>query len=304
MSQRIEGPTRTFTAGGALKANRRVRLSGGKLAYCGAADLDCLGNLQQEAFADGDVVAVRLVTAPGTDLYVASVAIDVGGTGYAAANGKIAATGTVPVCEAIEAATADLDVIEGVPNRGNPTAVARASLTQDNAAPYALPFSEFKVWDAPATNIVSATGANDDLALVYNTFLTGADTIETGDLKAAGATTRKVSFRHKLSPEYVAGQAITVRIKAGMKTTVAGVSATVDLEVARKAAPTVDICATAAQSINSLVGANKDFTLTPTDCVPGDILVGVISIAVNDAATGTAVIGQITDVSVLESIKG
>lgn len=166
-------------------------------------------------------------------------------------------------------------------------------------AEFAVRASDLRVWDAPSTVAVAATAANDDLAVVYNTFLTANPSIETGDLKAAGATTRKVGFEFRVPDNYVAGQAITLRINAGMKTTVAGVTATVDAQVARKAAPTVDICATAAQSINSLDAANKDFVLTPTNVVPGDVLQAVLSVAVNDAATGTAVIGKIYSVELI-----
>lgn len=160
------------------------------------------------------------------------------------------------------------------------------------------------MWDAPSTVAVAATAANDDLAVVYNTFLTAGPTIESGDLKNAGATTRKVGFEFTVPVEYVAGETMTLRINAGMKTTVASVSATVDAQVARRAAPTVDICATNAASINSLTAADKDFTLTPTNLVPGDILDVVLSVAVNDSGTGTAVIGQINTIKVLADIQG
>lgn len=304
MTQIIEGPKRTFTAGAAIEPNRRVKLSGGKLAYAGAADTVCIGTAAGRAFVDGDEIAVRLLNAEGTHPATASEAITAGATAYAAANGKVASTGTVVAGVVLQAATADGDVIELLPAPAPILGeVARASLTEDAAQPYPLLLEHAKVWDAPQTDI-PGTAASDDLAIVNNTFLTGAPTIETGDVKAGGAVSRKTRFAWTVPPEYVAGQPITLRANAGMKTTVADTSATIDFEVARRAAPSVDICATAAQSINSLTAANKDFTLTPTSIVPGDVLDIVMTVATNDAATGTAVIGKVNSVALLADIKG
>jgi hypothetical protein len=181
--------------------------------------------------------------------------------------------------------------------------VARATLRQESGVAHAIPLTALRVWDALQT-VLPGTAANDDLGLITNTFLTSAPTVETGDLKAAGATSRYARFQFAVPEHYVAGQAITLRVNAGMKTTVADTSATVDAFVVRVAAPGTDICATAAQSINSLTAANKDFTITPTNVVVGDILDVRVLLAVNDAATGTAVIGQINTISLLLATKG
>ena len=77
-----------------------------------------------------------------------------------------------------------------------------------------------------------------------------------------------------------------------------------DAQVARQAAPTVDICATNATTINSLTAANVDFTLTPTSVVPGDVLDVVLTVAYHDAASGTAVVGKINSIELLLDIKG
>jgi hypothetical protein len=71
-----------------------------------------IGTLTEASFADGDVRAVHLANAQGTCKMVASVAITSGDLVYAAAGGKVAATGTVVIGEAMEASTADGDVIE------------------------------------------------------------------------------------------------------------------------------------------------------------------------------------------------
>jgi len=302
-----EGPTKTFTASGALAIYRRVRLdANGELAYAGAADTDCIGITTRPAFAQGEKIAVWLLSSQGT-FPVTALAATTGRTLYAAANGMVDDSGSVLHGTALGAtglAGAINDVLEAVVS---PAAIigttARTALVQDDLAPYPVPVGQLRVWDAPSTVAVAATGANDDLAVVYNTFLTAGPTVETGDLKNT-TTTRKVGFEFVVPPEYVAGQTITLRANAGMKTTVASTSTTIDFEVARRAAPTVDVCATAAQSINSLTAADKDFTITPTNVVPGDILDVVSSVTVTDTATGTAVIGKINSIALLLDIKG
>jgi len=112
MSQFVETPTKAFTAGAAIAQHLRVKLSGGKLAAADAEDIE-LGTLEAAAFADGDVRAVRLRTAQGTVKMVASEAISQGAVVYGADSGKVsdAANGN-PIGIALEAATADSDVIE------------------------------------------------------------------------------------------------------------------------------------------------------------------------------------------------
>ena len=98
------------------------------------------------------------------------------------------------------------------------------------------------------------------------------------------------------------GKTTTLRLIAGMKTTVASSSCTIDAEVYRSdetGGVGSDICATALQSINNLTAASKDFTITPTSLVAGDMLDVRIAIATNDSATGTAVIGRLIAIKLL-----
>lgn len=198
---------------------------------------------------------------------------------------------------------ADGSILFNLRSRDGAVSVARSALVQNDLQSYPITVNQLRVWDAPNTDAADS-GANDDLGVIYNTFLTEGPSVETGDVKAANAVTRKVGFQFAVPPEYVAGQSITFRAHAGMKTTVAGTSATIDFQCARQADPTVDLCATAAQSINSLVAADKDFTITPDNVVPGDVLDCVVTVATNDAASGTAVIGKISKMEMLLDIKG
>jgi hypothetical protein len=189
---------------------------------------------------------------------------------------------------------------------GSKPAYARTELTQEDNARFKIQPTDWRVWDAMATNL-PGTSATDDLALVGGTFATGSPSIQTSDLKAAGSTTRYARCTFQLPHNYVAGQTVTLRARAGMLTTVADVAATIDFQVYRsndEAGIGSDLCATSATTINSLTLANKDFTITPASLLPGDTLDIRMAVLVNDAATATAVIGIVGGVEVLLDVKG
>jgi hypothetical protein len=117
MSQYVETPTRSFPAGGALGQYLRVKTPGA-LEVAGASDV-ALGVTENPAFAVGEPVAVRLSNAQGTRLMVASGAITAGNVVYAAAGGKVAASGTVIEGRALTDAGADNDIIEVQPLGSN-----------------------------------------------------------------------------------------------------------------------------------------------------------------------------------------
>lgn len=116
MSQFVETPTKTFTAGAAIGQHLRVTLnSSNKLVKAGVTDGDIeIGTIETESFADGDIRAVRLVSAVGTTKMVAAAAIVVGAKVWTAASGKIStdSIGAYDVGIAMEAAGANNDVIE------------------------------------------------------------------------------------------------------------------------------------------------------------------------------------------------
>ena len=302
--QNTEGRIKSYPSGGALAIHRRVRLAAGVLAYCSSTDTDCIGTTHRPAGAAGEQTPVVLNSAQGTHYVTAAGAYAAGATLYAADNGKVDDSGTVQAgINQLDASAADGDYTEMLAKGAVPGQTARSALTQDALSPYPVRVVDLYVWDAPFTNAVATTAANDDLAVVYNTFGTAGPSIESGDGKAT-TITRKVGFQFAIPPEYDPGETITLRIRGGMKTTVSDGTATIDAQVYRQGAPTVDICATSAQSINSLTGADKDFTLTPTGVVAGEILDVVLTVAITDSATATAVIGKLTAVTLLLDIKG
>lgn len=185
-------------------------------------------------------------------------------------------------------------------------AIARSKLAQDALAVYGIPMSAFRTHDAMATNL-PGTSSGNDLAYVGGTHSTNSPSLKTADLKSAGATSNYARVELILPAEYDSGNTVTLRLNSYMLTTVADVSATVDVtcfKADRIGGVGSDICATVAQDMNSLTPANKDFTITPTGLVPGDKLDVRIEVAVNDASTGTAVIAAIGAVELLLDIRG
>jgi hypothetical protein len=112
MSQYVEGPLKTDTAAGALGAHLRVKTPGA-LALAGASDVS-LGTMEFAVFAAGDAT-IRLRNASGTRKMVANDAITKGNVCYAAANGRVAAAGTVVEGIAFETSANAGDIIEVMP---------------------------------------------------------------------------------------------------------------------------------------------------------------------------------------------
>jgi hypothetical protein len=184
--------------------------------------------------------------------------------------------------------------------------IDRDQMAQDPLKVFPVPMTDFRVWDA-VTSLLPATGGTDDLGLYTGTFGTDSPNIKTGDVKAAGAVTRRARVQIPLPMEYEDGETVQLRLKAGMQTTVADVSATIDVEVyriERDGTVGADLCGTAAQSINSLTLADKTFDIDEATLVTGDILDVRVTIATNDAATATAVIAMLVAMELLADVRG
>jgi hypothetical protein len=184
-------------------------------------------------------------------------------------------------------------------------AVERTKLAQeilkDNT-----PLELLRVHDAFQTSLPTSA-SSDDLGKVIGTFGTDAMTIQTSDAKNTSVTQR-ARFVYRVPMQYVSGQPISVVAWAGMRTTVANGTATIDFEVYKKNDSTglvgSDLVTTSAQSINSLTAADEAFTIDPTGLTSGDELDVRVTIAITDSATPTAVIGRIMKMYMLLSVKG
>ena len=186
-------------------------------------------------------------------------------------------------------------------------APARSFLAQDTLAVYPIPWTWWRIWDAYQTNL-PGTSATDDLGLIGGTFATGSPSIQTSDLGGSGAVTRYARAAIPLPVEYVDAQTVLLRFSAGMVTTVADQSATLDVQAYRadrEAGIGADLCATAATTINSTTLADIDFTITPATLSAGDLLDVRIAVLVDDDGDGGAgITGIIGAAELLCDIKG
>lgn len=184
--------------------------------------------------------------------------------------------------------------------------VGRSSLLEDSNAVYHIPWHAWRIHDAYQTAL-PGTSSGDDLALIGGTFGSASPSIQTYDVKGAGAVTLYARAPFQLPPEYVAGLSVTGRFIAGMLTTIADTSATIDLQAYKsdnEAGVGSDLVSDAAQSINSTSLAAKDFTIDPASLSPGDWLDLRVAIAINDGTTVTEVKGIIGAAMILLDIKG
>ena len=169
-----------------------------------------------------------------------------------------------------------------------------------------IPLELVRVWDAFQTSLPT-TASSDDLGLIPGTWATDAIVVQTSDAKNT-TVTQRARFVYRLPMNYVSGQAISVVAWAGMKTTVANGTATVDFECYKKNDSTglvgSDLVTTSATTINSLTAADKAFVIDPTGLTAGDELDIRVTIAITDTGTGTAVIGRIMKLYMLPTVKG
>jgi hypothetical protein len=183
----------------------------------------------------------------------------------------------------------------------DPTKMAQRPLQR-----FSVQWTHFRIWDSLNTNPVGAA-ATDDLALITGTWASAATTINSGDCKAA-TTTRRIGFFISIPDNYQDGETVTLRIRAGMATTVASTSCFIDAEAYTRtgvaAGLTADLVTTAQQSMNALTAGDYDFQLNPTSLDPGMLLEFRLSVLCTDVATATAVIPTIYAVDLYVDTRG
>lgn len=117
MSQQFDSGYRTFTAGEAITQYDLVYLSAANTVSVNDIANQPIG-VAQEAAASGALVKVKLMNAPGTFKVRAKEALSAGALLYTEDGGEVqdtAAATSFPIMRAIEAATAEDDVIEALP---------------------------------------------------------------------------------------------------------------------------------------------------------------------------------------------
>lgn len=127
MSQCVETNVKAFEADEAIPQFARVKLdSDGKVTVAGLTDKE-IGTAIDPAFAAGDIIGVKLRSAAGTHKMIAVEALNAGATLYTEAAGKVQDTAQATAFQlgtALEAATADGDIIEVLYNSHGDTAAS------------------------------------------------------------------------------------------------------------------------------------------------------------------------------------
>jgi hypothetical protein len=200
----------------------------------------------------------------------------------------------------------DLDIRGSLKVRGTLPTIPRTSLQENPLQPFGLPFENWRVWDAYASLL--GTAANDDLGFQAGTYGSFCPHVTAGDVKALGAVSRKARTTFTVPQNYEAGASIQITLWAGILGAVADTSCTLDVS-AYLVGPDVavlgtDLVTTAAQNINSLSVVDFDFVLTTATIDPGSVLDILVTIAANDAATGSAVGPAISRASVGVDVRG
>lgn len=107
----LVSPRATFPSNSALAEGLRVKMSSGYLVAASGTDVD-LGTIEQVVLAGDTTAAVLSRTQAGVRHFIASTAITQYAAVYAAASGKVAATGTLQLGWAMEAASGSGSVIK------------------------------------------------------------------------------------------------------------------------------------------------------------------------------------------------
>lgn len=140
-------------------------------------------------------------------------------------------------------------------------------------------------------------GTSGILGVVEGTYGTTEPTVKT--FNAMGVTTSNgARFMYDVPPSYIAGSPMSVSV-TGYMSVAASVSAVLQVDAYRYAAPTVNVApgSGGTQTNNVLVAATKTFTITPTTVVPGDRLDVRVQWTINDGGS-TPMNGIITSITV------
>lgn len=153
---------------------------------------------------------------------------------------------------------------------------------------FAEPLSpyEFRVHDALGTLLSVGAGSSDDLGITVGVIGTSAASLN-ATVDDASATQEGVIL-YRVPEDYVDGGDLTLSVDF-TRTAAADMTATLDAEVYREAAPSTDICGTASGSgdINSAASGTITFTITGTNVAAGELLNIRLAAAIDDSGGAT-----------------
>ena len=186
--------------------------------------------------------------------------------------------------------------------------LARSGLVQDDLKIYGIPLENLRTTATGQPLGATAGTPAGAFGITYGTHGT-ASPLVVGEAASGNTKTDKARFQFPLPPEYVSGETVTLRVRCKEAVGAATVSTTIDAEVyendkdgAPAGSPT-DLCATAAQDVTDTIG-NKDFTVTPTGLVAGDMLDVELTGVTTDTGGTVGTVLTITSVEMLLDIKG
>jgi len=156
-------------------------------------------------------------------------------------------------------------------------------------------------WRTP----LPATSSSDDLGC-YGTFGTDALRVSAGSVSNVTDTgPRYARFAFIMPPDYRASQPVTVQITmAGDADYASATTAEIDVVAYDSvAAPTTDICATAAQDLTgNTADTTYTFTITDAGLAAGDTLDVRLNLDINNGSGSGAIVADIDKVAVVLGI--
>lgn len=295
------------TAASALSQFRRVRLNSTlNWVYAGASDTDAVGCLSRDALDTVTPITVEpfINSQMVAQTMIAAGAITAPAAVYAAANGMVAATGTVLAGLAVTSTTTSGDTVVVIPSAAAILgAIARTALTTDSQ-PYTVPLTGMKT-HATLVALGSAAGTPaGDMGLTPGTHGTNTP-ILIGEAANANSKSDAARFEFELPAEYVAGGTITIQVTAQITGNVQ-VAQTVAVQAYASdthGGVSSALVAGGAQAVTTS-WAVYSFTVTPTSRVAGDVLDCLITAAANDTGGTANKLIQIGDVRVVLQVKG
>jgi hypothetical protein len=111
---------KNFDAAEAIPRHRLVKLGTAGTITLADANEEAIGASVKEAFASGENIGVKMTSAAGTVALEAAGAFNAGAVVYGQANGKVddVSSSTLRYGIALEAAGADGDIVEVLPDKG------------------------------------------------------------------------------------------------------------------------------------------------------------------------------------------
>lgn len=284
MSQQSEGNIKSFIAATALEAFRRVKITAAyTVGYAGAGE-SCIGVTQAAALINTQVPVKMLAGGGGSFKIECSDAVSLSSGQralYGTANGKVDSSANgVSQFNALQAADGALSVVESI-------AVLAPGASTVASRVHAVPLDRVKLLTGLQ---LAATAASGVFGMAFGTHGTHAPTL-IGNAASGNVKTDQGRFLFTVPAGYTAASNLILRVH-GKVTVAATVSCTIDAlvyesskEGAAGGSPT-DLCATAAIALTDAYG-DKDFTITGTNLVAGDVL-DILLTAVNTDTGGTS----------------